>query len=124
LDCIIDTIKNVAERFHVFHVERGNPAFTRQVEILVDATMTVEQTMQILRKDRRLPLLLDRIIAIHTHENRANDIQEAVMSDLFGKPIDALELMKWKELHELVVQATDQCEDVANIVERIAIQNA
>jgi uncharacterized protein len=123
LDSVIDTIKATADRFEVFHVENGNPAFIHQVQILLAAATSVEQAMRILRKNRRLPFVLDPIIAIHEQENQANDIQEAVMANLFGDSNDPLTVLKWKDLHELVLRATDQCEDVANIVERIAIQN-
>ena len=123
LDSIIDTVKATADRFEAFHLGHVSLEFTRQVQTLVSAVIAVEQTMRHMRKDRRLPSLLKEIIAIHEQENQANDIHEGVMSDFFGKSENALLVLKWKELHDLVVRATDACEDVANIVERIAVRN-
>ena len=123
LDSVIDTMKDVGERFGVFHIEAVRPAFIEQSEILVSATVAVEQAVRTLRKDRKLSALLEPIIEIHRQENKANDVHEAAMSALFGEPSDVLNVLKWKEVHELALRATDQCEDVANIIERIALQN-
>ena len=124
LDSVIDTVKATADRLEVFHIDAVGPAFIGQAEVLVATTTAVAQSMKTLRTDRKLPALLGTIIDIHEHENKANDNHERVISTLFVEPREVLDVMRWKELHELLLRAVDQCEDVANIVERIAIQNS
>ena len=67
--------------------------------------------------------LSDKLIEIHHQESVGDDNHHAAMSRLFDGSIEALEVLKWKELYDLIEDTIDGCEDVCNTLERIVLKN-
>jgi uncharacterized protein Yka (UPF0111/DUF47 family) len=124
LDDIIDYIDEVATRLPVYHVDAVDPNYVRQAEVLVQAAKRVNDAVHQLRRSRRLSDLGDTLIEIHRQESIGDDNYHAALSRLFDGTFQPLFVLKWKELHSLVEQAIDACEDVGNILERIVLKNA
>jgi len=122
LDDIVDTIDALAKRFPLYHVQAIEPAFQRQADTLVHATVAVSEAVHRLRKSRKLSELSDKLIEIHRLENEGDDNNHAAVSKLF-QGNDALYVMKWKEFYDLIESAIDGCEDVSNTLERIILKN-
>lgn len=123
LDDIIDLIDSLAKRFELFHVEQMETDFQKQADVLVQATVTLSEAVHRLRKSRKLSELSDKLIAIHHSESLGDDNHYAAMSRLFQAGTDALHVIKWKELYDLIEEAIDNCEDVGNTLERIVLKN-
>jgi predicted phosphate transport protein (TIGR00153 family) len=123
LDDIIDGIDALAKRFPLFHVKLMEPTFALQADVLVQATVAVSEAVHRLRKSRKLSDLSDKLIEIHHKESVGDDNHHAALSRLFGGGIDALDVLKWKELYDYIEDAIDGCEDVGNTLERIVLKN-
>ena len=123
LDDIIDGIDALAKRFPLFHVKSMEPTFVLQAEVLVQAASAVSEAVHRLRKSRKLSELSDKLIEIHHKESVGDDNHHAALSRLFAGGVDALEVMKWKELYDYIEDAIDGCEDVGNTLERIVLKN-
>ncbi len=63
------------------------------------------------------------IVEIHRLENEADDIYFRAIGELFHNQTDPITLIKWKELYEILENATDRCESVANIIESIVLKH-
>ncbi|MCW5961172.1 MAG: DUF47 domain-containing protein [Pyrinomonadaceae bacterium] len=63
------------------------------------------------------------IVEIHRLENEADDIYFRAIGELFQKETDPITLIKYKELYEILENATDRCESVANIIESIVLKH-
>ena len=63
------------------------------------------------------------IVEIHRLENEADDIYFRAIGELFQNQTDPIALIKWKELYEILENATDRCESVANIIESIFLKH-
>jgi predicted phosphate transport protein (TIGR00153 family) len=123
LDDIIDNTDALAKRFPLFHIDTIEPDFQKQADLLVQATVAVSDAVHRLRKSRKLSELSDKLIEIHHKESVGDDNHHAAMSRLFSGQNDALHVLKWKELYDLVEEAIDGCEDVGNTLERIVLKN-
>jgi predicted phosphate transport protein (TIGR00153 family) len=123
LDDIIDNIDALAKRFTLFHVTAMDADFQKQADVLVQATATLSDAVHQLRRSRKLSELRLKLIAIHHSESVGDDNHHAAMSRLFGGAYEALEVMKWKELYDLIEEAIDGCEDVGNTLERIVLKS-
>ena len=123
LDDIIDNIDALAKRFALFHVDTMEVDFQKQADVLVEATIELSDAVHRLRKSRKLSELSDKLIAIHHSESVGDDNHHAAMSRLFDGKNDALHVLKWKELYDLIEDAIDNCEDVGNTLERIVLKN-
>ena len=67
--------------------------------------------------------LNQHIVEIHRLENEADDVYFRAIGELFQNSTDAVVLIKWKELYEIMENATDRCESVANIIESIMLKH-
>ena len=123
LDDIIDNIDALAKRLPLFHVKGIDPIFIQQADVLVQATVLVRDAVHRLRKSRKLSELSEKLIAIHHSESVGDDNHHAALSHLFDGTVEPLEVVKWKELHDLIEEAIDGCEDVGNTLERIVLKN-
>lgn len=123
LDDIIDDVDALAKRFPLFHVKGMDPAFVAQTEVLVKSTTVLSEAVHKLRKSRKLSELSPNLIEIHHQESVGDDNHHAAMSRLFSGETAPLEVLKWKELFDLVENAIDACEDAGNTLERIILKN-
>ena len=123
LDDIIDTVDALAKRFPLYHVTSVDPIFAQQADLLVQATKAMSDAVHQLRKTRKLSELSAQLIEIHRLESVGDDNNHAAVSQLFAGNISPLEVMKWKELFDLVEESIDHCEDVGHTLERIVLKN-
>jgi len=63
-------------------------------------------------------------IKLYTFENEGDQIFRDAMGELFANETNAIEIIKSKDIHQLIETALDRCEDVANIVETIKIKHS
>ena len=123
LDSITDNINALAKRLSSYHVKTVEPAFVKQTEILVQATLALSEAVKLLRKTRKLTDLQAKIIEVHRLENVGDDNHLAALSKLFEGGFDALHVIKWKEFFQFIESAIDGCEDATNVIERIILKN-
>lgn len=123
LDTIVDNINSLSKRFTAYQVKNIEPAFVKQSEILVSATVALADCVMTLRHSRKLNDFSERLIEVHRLENLGDDNHLAAMSKLFSGTQDTLEVIKWREFYLLLESALDGCEDASNIIERIVLKN-
>ncbi len=123
LDDIVDAVDALAKRFTLYHIKHMDPAFIKQTEVLVQASVALSEAVHRLRKSRKLSELSDKLIEIHHLENMGDDNNHAAVSKLFEGGTEPLEVIKWKGLYDLIEGAIDDCEDAGNTLERIVLKN-
>jgi uncharacterized protein len=123
LDDIVDTVDAIAKRFSLYHIKQMENWFLKQSDVLVQASIVVSEAIHRLRKARKLSELSDRLIEIHRLESIGDDNNHAAVSELYSGRTDTLEVLKWKELYDMIETAIDACEDVGNTLERIVLKN-
>ena len=121
IDDITDVCYDVAELVQLFKVTKIRPAARRQAQVLVTAAREV---LTMLAQLEGLRALEPHWIKIHTLENEGDQIWREAVGELFAGSDDAIEIVKWKDIHSLVEVAIDRCEDVANIVETIVVKHS
>ena len=82
------------------------------------------EALQMLRNLKNADAIIKKCIEINRHENEADTILRAALARLFKEEKDVFLVIKWKEIYENLEDATDRCEDVANIVEGVVLENA
>ena len=66
----------------------------------------------------------ERAVEINRLENEADRIHESALRRLFDDEHDPVMIIKWKEILDFLEDATDRCEDVANLLEGVVVKNA
>ena len=120
LDDILDSVEAVADRFVVFKVDRPTDTAIKLANVLYQAADAVGCGID--RLGQPHANVTECGVLVNTLENEADRIMRDAVSSLFEKEKDPVTVIKWKEIYEHFEEGTDRCEDVANILERIALK--
>ena len=121
IDDITDGAYDVGELVQLYKVRTVRPAALRQAKTLVSAT---REMVAMMKRLEGLKDLEQHWIKLHTYENEGDQIFRDAVAELFANETDAIEIIKWKDIHQLIELAIDRCEDMANIVETIKIKHS
>jgi predicted phosphate transport protein (TIGR00153 family) len=121
MDDILDLIEAVADRFVVFKVAKPTETAIKLANILHQSAVAVGTGINCL--GRSYASLNDYCVQVNSLENEADRVTRDAISALFEEQKDPIEVIKWKEIYENFEEGTDRCEDVANILERIALKH-
>ena len=124
LDDVMDFIHSAADAMFVYRVNRPGQLARELSGVLVQAAVEVEKALPELRHRRNLNQVLQRCVEINRLENVADEIYRRAMGELFTDTTDITEIIKWREIYEYLESATDRCEDVANVLEGVALKHA
>jgi predicted phosphate transport protein (TIGR00153 family) len=121
LDDILDVVEELADRFVVFKVDRPTETAIQLANILYQATVSVGAGIDQL--GLKNPNVTDHCVQVNSLENEADRVMRHAISALFEDEKDPIAVIKWKEIYETFEEGTDRCEDVANVLERIAMKH-
>ena len=123
LDDILDFIWGTAARLAVFKMKES----TKEAVIMSkDILTTVELVHKAIKKlkEKDYPRMQEYCVEINKLENKVDRIFRDALGRLFDEIKDPVLVIKWKEIYEHLENTSDKCEDVADILESIAIKNA
>lgn len=124
MDSVMDVIEATGIRIHMYKVKNPDDEIIKQAQILYDASNKIKEIIHGLRDMKNSKMILDGCVEINTLENAGDVVLRTIITNLFEKEQDAIELIKWKEIFERLEEAIDVCEDVSNIVEGIVLKHA
>lgn len=124
LDDITDFIEGAAESMHLYRAECPVQGAREMADVIVRMAIEVEKAVTNLGQRRHLERILDQCVEIHKLETEADRIFRTVRAQLFDNPPDLAYVIKWHEIYQLMEDATDRCDDAANVLEGIVIKYA
>jgi predicted phosphate transport protein (TIGR00153 family) len=124
LDNITDDIEAAAQRFSMYNVKQVRPDVLKLSKLIVNATSELKNVMTEMKNMKNSKTLEDKIIEVNNIEDDGDTAFRDAMANLFLTEQDAVEVIKWKEIIELLENTIDACEDVANIVEGVVMKHA
>lgn len=123
LDDILDLIWAVADRLTVFKLkESTNEAIVMSKDLLTTAEYVHKAIKKL--KEKNYSHVQEYCIEINRLENRIDRGFRDALGKLFDEIKDPILIIKWKEIYEHLEDASDKCEDVANVIESIVLKNA
>lgn len=121
LDNVIDLVNGAARRVVMFRVTVARPGGVEMAEVLVQASaLILKATGDVTRRGK----MLEHGRAMKALEEEGDTIYARSVGALFEERIDAVEVLKWKEIYDALENAIDECEDVTNVLESIALKNS
>ncbi len=127
LDDVLDFIEEVAAHMLIYKVKRPSERAQELADILVKTASEVSAAIPMLRSRNTLNKLPEHFMEINRLENEADTVQRAAMAELFSDELDlagVIRWMKWRDIYDHMENATDRCEDIANILEGVMIKRA
>lgn len=123
LDDVLDTIESIAERMQLFDLRESSPVACEAARVLESSAITMAKAIDLLPEARKRASEIVALCGeVTKQETEADALYRSAMAALFKPGNDALWVMKWREIHEQLEAATDQCEDVANALEGVVLE--
>ena len=120
LDDVMDAIDDVAALIPLYHIKSARPGVRELTRIVLASTEQIELAVQALEKRSGV---LERAVEINRLENEADRAHQRAVGQLFDEERDPIAVVKWKEILDVLEDATDRCEDVANLLENIVVKH-
>jgi len=124
MDDILDLMQDVAESIVLYDLQRVTPEAKQLAEICEMCCERVKSAVSMLANVRQPQAILKTCEEIDRLESDADRVMRAAMSKLFRDESDVKQLIKLRTIYDLLESITDRCEDVANIVEGIVLENS
>lgn len=123
LDDILDFIEAASHRMWSYEIKSVPPEMIKLTEVILASSREVNHAVKDLRNFKKKNEILTHFIEINRLENVGDDITHVAVAALFKK-YDAVDIIKLKEIYEYLEEATDKCEDAADVIKDIFMKNS
>lgn len=120
LDDVLDNIDSAAHRIIIYHIADPGQNAIRLAQIIIECT---EEIVKAIRNLNHIEKVYPHCVEINRLENEGDSIFRETLTWLFQDKKDAISIIKLKDFYEDLELAIDRCEDVANVLEAIAVKN-
>ena len=124
MDDILDLMQDVAESIVLYDIRKITPESRQLAEICQMCCERVRSAVSLLKNVKDPEAILKTCQEIDRLESDADRVMRAAMSKLFRDESDVKQLIKLRTIYELLENITDRCEDVANLIEGIVLENS
>lgn len=124
LDDIADYIYASAKKINFYRVNPNDAGFQKMADLIAQGCIQVNNAVTELRSMKNMRKITDALVAINSIENQADDIFDLSIDKLFASEPDAKEVIKKREIYQVMELVTDKCEDAGNVIESIIVKYA
>lgn len=124
LDDIADYMYASAKKINFYKVNPADTGIQKMAEVIALGCEAVNRAVIELRNMKNMRQITDALVAINSIENQGDDIFDMSIERLFDTEPDAKEVIKKREIYQVMEIVTDKCEDAANVIESIIVKYA
>ncbi len=121
LDDVVDLAEETGDKIDLYRIQNISDSAKKMGEFLAQAGIELAAALDRLEGFAELK---PHRLEIHRLENEGDMLTRTAIGELFSTVTDAAELVKWKDIYDLLEATMDACEHAANVLETIAIKNA
>jgi predicted phosphate transport protein (TIGR00153 family) len=124
LDDVMDEMNTAANRMLLFKITQPTDDARAFARVLVKATDLLRESFGQLRHlKRKGPTILSICGEIRAEESEGDRLRQHALANLFDHEDSAKEIIKWKDIYQILEKATDRAEDVADVIHTIVVKN-
>jgi len=124
MDDVLDLIQDTGESLVLYDIQKVTPEATQLAELVLRCSERVQSAVGLMASMADAPAILKICQEIDRLESDADKIMRAAISRLFREESDVRQVIKLKAVYEALESATDKCQDVANVIESVVLENA
>jgi len=125
LDDIADNIYAAGKKINFYRVDPiGDEGIQKSAHAILEAVLAVKSAVSEIRNLQNTHKIVECVIKINSIENQADEIFDSSIEKLFDSDVDAKELIKRREIYQVLEIVTDKCEDAGNVIESIVVKYA
>ena len=123
LDDTMDAIEASAVRMVIFRIEAPTERARQLGQLIRSGAVELQEAMRHLREKKNFRLVAEHIKEINTIENNGDRVLREALVEIVSHKEDMFNLIRWKEIYEMLEETTDRMEDVADVLQRVVIKN-
>ncbi|MFN5325712.1 MAG: DUF47 domain-containing protein [Bacteroidota bacterium] len=124
LDDIADYIYASGKKINFYKINPNDTGIKKMTEMILQGSIETKKAVYGLRDMKNLREMTEALVKINSIENQADDVFDMSIEMLFSNEQDFKEVIKKREIYQVLEIATDKCEDVGNVIESIIIKYA
>jgi predicted phosphate transport protein (TIGR00153 family) len=125
IDDVVDAIEQAAALFLLYKVEKPTEEARQLAAIIVASAQQINLALPMMRDKKGLAKIQQPILEIHRLEKEADSVARRALENLVANARDDwFEFTRWKEIYALLEDATDLCEDIADVLQTVVMKNA
>ncbi len=124
MDDILDVIEDTSQSIYAYDVRTITPEATRLAELCVACVDKVKAAVGMLSNMDNAKAIMIVCQDIDRLESEADHVMRSAMAKLFRDEPDVKQVMKMRSVYEMLESVTDRCEDVANVIQGIVLENS
>ena len=124
MDDVLDLIQDTAESLVLYDIQKITPEATQLAELLLRCAERVQSAVGLMASMADAPAILKICQEIDRLESEADKVMRSAISELFRNETDVRQVIKLKAVYESLESATDKCQDVANVIESVVLENS
>ena len=124
VDDALDAVQAAAVRLVIYDVTEVKKPARRLARLIVESAQELDAAIKGLRDKKLYSEVQQRIVQINTLENNGDRILEEGLRSLVAHREDVFDLIRWKEIYELLEATTDRIEDAGDVIQKVMIANA
>lgn len=121
LDDVLDFVNAAAVRMTLYRIDKPTQVAAELAGLIVRQSQELSKAVSLLDDNQQL---LEHCVEVNRLENEADRVSRRAIAELFEREKDPIQLIKMKELYEVLETATDKAEDAANVLEAVALKSA
>ncbi|MBV9470713.1 MAG: DUF47 domain-containing protein [Abitibacteriaceae bacterium] len=124
IDNVVDTIEQTGILLLLYKVEKPTEEAVEMADILVKCAEQIKQAMPLLRDSKSLDQMSKYTIEVNRLENEGDALYRRALENLVESARnDWFDFTRWKAIYDLLEDATDQCEDIADVFQTVVLKN-
>lgn len=120
LDNVLDAVEDATFRIVAYRIEPIPAPAIELAQMIASCCRAIDKALRALEEKRSV---MEDCIEVNRLEEEADAVERTMLADLFSSGTDAVTLIKLKDLYEILESTTDRCEDVADVIQNIAVKN-
>ncbi|MCE3282754.1 MAG: phosphate transport regulator [Chitinophagaceae bacterium] len=122
IDDIADYIFASSKKINFYKVNPNDTGIRKLADLIAHGAAEIKVAVHGLRDMKDLRKMTEALVKVNSIENQADDVFDMSIDMLFQTENDAKEVIKKREIYQVMEIATDKCEDAANVIESIIIK--
>ncbi|BBN98521.1 DUF47 domain-containing protein [Sporolactobacillus terrae] len=123
MDNVLDGFEEWSMRLEIYRISHADEFMVEFVGLLFDSCKEINQAITLMSK-KNLSGIRNSVIKINEYETQCDELTSKCITNLFKNEKDAIKIIQYKELYEMLESVADSCEDVADTLETIMMRNA
>lgn len=121
---VVDRVSELSQRFRLYKIQKLYPTLAGQAKNLSSIAKELDGIIHGLRKKQKLKDMKPGLDAVSATMELVKRDREQFLATLFSEDADPLDVLKKKELHDLLEEAIEGCEEATETMARVLLKNA